>query len=403
MAESLSLNELPWAIPPGESILDILKERGWSRAEFAQRLGCSARDASRLLSGEMLITADTALRLERVTGAKAYFWLNIEAGYRERLARVLAHKDHADWAGWLGRLPLADLKQAGVIPNRRITAKARPGVVAALTRFFGVADLEQWRTCYGGPSGRFRRTRARQTDLGAVACWLRMGEVEAEQMQALHYDRPPRYDRPPHYNKRRFEKALRQIRRLTVLPAAEFDQRLGDLCLEAGVRLVHVEALASARAGGVARWLTPRSALIQLSLHGATNDRFWFTFFHEAAHILLHAGAKQAIYLDDPGNPRAASDSRQEKEADRWAAEMLIPRKHNERLRQLRTEEDVRAFAQDINIHPGIVVGRMQHEKRLPASSPLNRLKETVALPCGRHWLAAHGWREAPTKYVFIP
>ncbi len=401
MAERLPLNELPRPVPPGASVLDDLAERGWSRAEFARRMGCSVREASRLLSGKAPVTEETALKLERVVGSTARFWLNMEASYRKRLARAQAHKDRARWTGWLGRLPLADLKQAGIIPNRRITEKARPGLVQNLLRFFGVADPQQWEARYGALAGRFRRTRGRQTDLGAVACWLRMGEVEAEQMQALHYDRPPCYDRPPHYNKRRFEKALRQIRRLTVLPPEEFDQRLGDLCLEAGVRLVHVEALASARAGGVARWLTPRSALIQLSLHGATNDRFWFTFFHEAAHILLHAGAKQAIYLDDPGNPRAGSDSRREKEADRWAAEMLIPSKHNERLQGLRTEEDVRAFARDVNIHPGVVVGRLQHEKRLPASSSLNRLKETVALPCGRHWLAAHGWREAPTKYVF--
>ena len=75
------------------------------------------------------------------------------------------------------------------------------------------------------------------------------------------------------------------------------------LLLEAGVLLVLVPAIPRAHVSGVARWLSPVRPLIQLSLYGKTNDKFWFSFFHEAAHILLHASSKEdkkSIFLDDP-------------------------------------------------------------------------------------------------------
>ena len=64
-----------WASPPGDLIEEVLEERGWSRAELAQRLAFSAKHVNELLKGRAPITADTAERLERVLGHGAGFWL----------------------------------------------------------------------------------------------------------------------------------------------------------------------------------------------------------------------------------------------------------------------------------------------------------------------------------------
>lgn len=77
-----------WASPPGDTIVDLMEERGWTRVELATRLGFSAGYLNRLLKGNISITQDCALRLERVLGSTANFWLNREANYRERLARL---------------------------------------------------------------------------------------------------------------------------------------------------------------------------------------------------------------------------------------------------------------------------------------------------------------------------
>ncbi|MEY4918817.1 MAG: hypothetical protein RL616_2730 [Verrucomicrobiota bacterium] len=148
--------------------------------------------------------------------------------------------------------------------------------------------------------------------------------------------------------------------KLVASPATEL-RRLLD---EAGVALVLIPALPRAHVAGVARWLNPHRPLIQLSLYGKTNDKFWFTFFHEAAHVLLHSQEKKAVFLDDPGT--AGSDSLEEQQANAWARDFLIPPEHAEALRSLpKSKVAVTDFATRIGIHPGIVVGRLQFDRRI--------------------------------------
>jgi HTH-type transcriptional regulator/antitoxin HigA len=182
--------------------------------------------------------------------------------------------------------------------------------------------------------------------VGAIAAWIRQGEIKAEQLDC------------PKYSKSKFEKAVREIRSLTVLEPEEFEPRIQKLCWEAGVVFVLVPAIPRAHVSGMARWLNPHKAVIQLSLYGKQNDRFWFTFFHEAAHILLHD--KKDIFLDE-WDGGAVVESEQEKEADCWAREFLIPTRYDEELPLLRSKQAVIEFAKKIDIHPGIVVGRLQH------------------------------------------
>ena len=150
------------------------------------------------------------------------------------------------------------------------------------------------------------------------------------------------------------------MRSLTTLPPEKFEPRLHSLFRQAGVAFVLVPAIPRAHVSGVARWLSATRPLIQLSLYGKTNDKFWFSLFHEAAHILLHAREKKAVYLDDPN--KGHTDAPDEHEANNWSGEFLIPARYQERLAFLRNRTDVCAFAEEIGIHPGIVVGRLQHD-----------------------------------------
>ena len=148
---------------------------------------------------------------------------------------------------------------------------------------------------------------------------------------------------------------------------------------DAGVQFVLVPAIPRAHVSGVARWLSPTRPLIQLSLYGKTNDRFWFSFFHEAAHILLHANGKEdkkSIFLDDPFAEH--SSDKFEREAKAWAGEYLIPANHRLALSCLGSKTAVKNFAQTVGVHPGIVVGRMQYEELIPVSW-MNDLKVRFA------------------------
>ena len=358
-----------WVLPPGESILDIAEERGWTQGELAQRLGYSEKHISQLINGKVPITVDAAQRLERVLGSTMNFWLTLEANYQKHKARLEAAERHAGWVSWLDELPLKDLMRCGAIPKQRVDAQHKPALVEACLRFFGVASPEEWRAHYGGMQVAFRRSRAEQSDVGAISAWLRLGEQQAEKLDV------PKYDRV------RFEKTLRSIRGLTTEAPEVFEPQMRKHLHDAGVLFVLVPAIPRAHVSGVARWLGPTRPLIQLSLYGKSNDKFWFSFFHEAAHILLHAGSKEdrkSVFLDDPN--AAHTDDPREHEANEWAGNWLIPPQHAGRLSALRSAAEIEAFAREIDIHPAIVLGRLQHDGHVPYASALNGLRVSFQL-----------------------
>lgn len=367
MTEQNAPFEPDWILLPGDSIQDLIEERGWTQGELARRLGYTEKHVSQLIHGKVAITMDAAQRLERVLGSSMDFWLNLEANYQKHKARLDAANRCASWVSWLDDLPVRALMGAGAIPKLRVDAKNKPAIVESCLSFFRVASPDDWRSHYGNMAGDFRRSREEQSDVGAISAWLRLGEQKAEALDASRYSR------------KRFEISLREIRSLTSASPETFQPLMRDLLHDAGVLLALVPAIPGAHVSGVARWLGPTRPLIQLSLYGKSNDKFWFTFFHEAAHLLLHADdseKKNSIFLDDPN--ASPSSNRYELEANQWARDFLIPPEHRDTLSGLRTKDSVRAFSKLIGVHPGIVVGRLQHDGIIPVSW-MNELKESFA------------------------
>lgn len=355
-----------WISAPGDTILDLLEERDWTQQQLADRLGFSAKHVNQLIKGKVPLTEDAAIRLQNVLGASVGFWLTREAQYRERAALLDASERNTAMVPWLERFPLKELMDLGVLSRRRVEKKTKPDMVGELLAFFGVASPEQWESQYGKMELAFRRSHEDQADVGAISAWLRLGERAAEQMDGLRYSEV------------RFRDALAEILTLTNLPPEEFGPRLQALLLGAGVAFVVVPALPRSHVSGVARWINPHRPLIQLSLYGKTNDKFWFSFFHEAAHILLHSQQKKTVFLDDPA--KDGSRSKEEQEANAWARDKLIPPNLAAELAELpRTRSAVLSFAGRAKIHPGIVVGRMQHENLIKVNW-LNDLKVSVQL-----------------------
>ena len=108
-----------------------------------------------------------------------------------------------------------------------------------------------------------------------------------------------------------------------------------------------------------------------MSLRYKTNDHFWFTFFHEAGHIILHG--KKQTFIDEI---EPVTKDEQEKEANRFSSNILIP--ENEYIKFIDKGyfdlHDIVQFAGSVGIHPGIVVGCLQHDKKVPFSYH-NKLK----------------------------
>ncbi|MBW8855025.1 MAG: ImmA/IrrE family metallo-endopeptidase, partial [Bradyrhizobium sp.] len=136
------------------------------------------------------------------------------------------------------------------------------------------------------------------------------------------------------------------------------------------------KALPKTRASGASRWLSPRKALIQQSARYLTGDHFWFTFFHECAHLLLHS--RKDTFIDVHSGPGSANP-KQEAEANLWAADFLVPaaamRKFQAKFAG--DEASIVAFAAEHCVAPGIVVGQLQHNGAI-AHRALNHLKERL-------------------------
>ena len=335
-----------WISPPGDTILDILEERDWTQEDFAKRMGYSAKHISQLINGKVSLTQETAMKLERVIGGTARFWLNREIQYRENLHRLEESENLENWVDWLDELPVKELMNSGTIEKVRLSKKNKPDVVDNMLRFFGVASPEEWRLHYKDMAVAFRSAK-REHDIGAVSAWLRLGEIVAE-----HADIPA-------YNASKFKRAIKEIRKLTIKSHYEFKEEMQRLCHDSGVSLIFVPAIPGAHVSGAARWLNPHKPIIQLSLYGKTNDKFWFSFFHEAVHILKHG--KDAVFLDDSLDTNN-NDSSEEIEANTLASEILIPPKYSKMLPELNSKSAVKEFSDMIGIHPGIVVGRLQYE-----------------------------------------
>ena len=350
-----------WVSPPGDTILDLLEERGWTQQQLADRLGYSLKHVNQLIKAKVPLTENAAMRLQNVLGASVGFWLTREAQFRERVAVLDAAERQTTMVPWLERFPIKEMMDIGVLPKRRMDAKSKPALVGELLGFFGVASPDQWDSQYGCMELAFRRSREDQADVAAISVWLRMGERMAEKLDG------------PAYDEARLKAALTEVRKLTCQTPQEFQPRMQRLLHEAGVAFVLVPALPRTHVSGVARWLHARRPLIQLSLYGKQNDRFWFSFFHEAAHILLHSQQKKSVFLDDPS--KGESSSKEEKEANAWARDFLIAPDAAATLAELpKAKFAVTEFARSTGVHPGIVVGRMQHDGLLDVKW-LNDLK----------------------------
>jgi HTH-type transcriptional regulator / antitoxin HigA len=350
-----------YAVAPGDSLRDTLRERGMTQADLAARTGLSIKHINQIAQGIAPITAETSLLFERAMDVPARTWNALESLYRERLARRDSRVELAKDAEWLEHLPLKELIRRG-----KVTAGAgKAQQVEEVCRFFGVADRERWRKLWLTPFVSFRQSTSFAADSGAVATWLRLGELEASLIDTEPFDA------------RTFREALADIRGLTIKDPKRALKQLTAICANAGVAVIFLPDIGKTRASGAARWLTPTKALILLSDRYKTDDHFWFSFFHEAGHLLLHSKKETFVSKDEKQSKQEALTKQEEQEANAFAANQLIPRRCESQLPLLRTDADVEEFAQELGIAPGIVVGRLHNDGHWDWSKG-NRLREPV-------------------------
>jgi plasmid maintenance system antidote protein VapI/Zn-dependent peptidase ImmA (M78 family) len=338
-----------WTSAPGETIRDILELRGFSIAAFAQLMEQPVDRLLDLLEGRTPITIAIARKLSSVLGASVEFWMARDFEFREDRSRLAS-----DRTNWLTELPKADMVKFGWIQEPRSELD-----LETYLDFFGVRTLSEWNHKYSRIEqlAAFRTSKTLESRPVAVAAWLRQGEIESDAIVTSAWDRE------------RFALSLPAIRQLTIQKdPSVFIPRLQTVCAENGVAVVLVRFPTGCRASGAARFVGDKP-VIQLSFRYLANDQFWFTFFHEAAHLLLHS--QNDLFIDGVGGARTVEEA----EADLFAAMALVPEQFRSQMLEMPiTPRDILRFARKVRVAPGIIVGQLQHAKRI-GPNQFNHLK----------------------------
>jgi HTH-type transcriptional regulator/antitoxin HigA len=353
--------EPDWLSAPGGTIVDVMEERGMSSKELAGLLGYSLERTEKLITGKEAITRDVAALLAERVGGSQKFWLSRENNYRNEVARLQSSGSVIAAKAWLDEIPLKDMQKLGWIPSH---TRIEDNVDACL-EFFRVRNVKEWRSKYSQFLSlvSFRTSPTHKSEPGSVISWLRYGEIKSEEISCRAW------------NATKFERSLISMRRLTrKKDPSIFVPELRRLCAENGVALVIARGPAGCRASGATRFLNAQKAMILMSFRYLADDQFWFTFFHEAGHLLMHS--QKAVFLEDGSD----ASLKEEHEANLFAQNILIPPEVRAEFISLKPSKDaIMKFAVKIGISRGIVVGQLQHHGRLEPSQ-LNFLKRRYSV-----------------------
>lgn len=335
------------ATPPGATIREQLKDRGMSQKEFAARMDLSEKHVSKLINGEVQLTPEVAVRLETVLGVPAKFWNNLEAIYREKLLKIEAENFMDEDEALAQQFPYSEMAKYGWIQGTRDPKEK----VVYLRQYFGVVRLALLGNEQITKIACRRLAITDKADLALMA-WAQEARILAREIQTAPIDI------------KGLIAGIPQIRKMTVKDPDEFCPKVKKILADCGIALVFLPHLKGSFLQG-ASFLDGNKIVVGLTARGKDADKFWFSLFHELAHIVLgHIGKTNGTTDQD------------EKDADNWSGNTMINSTDFASFKNRRdySEKSVLVFAREQEIAPGIVVGRMQREGMIKYSM-LNNLK----------------------------
>ena len=348
--------KISFVFHPSYYIQEYLDEIQMTQDEFAKRLGITGKQVSLLLKEEANITADIAYKLSKLLGTSVELWLTLQAKYDafkiEEEQEELFEEEKKVYK-MIDRKFLLNLNI--IDKNDKINecvAKLRhASMVSSLTIHYKNDICCSYRTAV-----------EKEETIENVVCrnvWVSIANSLAMKENVSLFNEQKLIDNIPY------------MRSMTLMKPEEFYPKLKSLLSECGVSLVILPSLKNSNINGVVKWYNSnKNVMMALNTRGAYNDKFWFSFFHELKHVLQKV--KRKMIVNDSVNK--VIDGILEYEADKFARDTLIDDNLFAKLNNY-SEYSIIAFAKKINIHPGIVVGRLQKDGKIKYSQ-FNYLKE---------------------------
>ncbi len=326
---------------PGDLIKHLLTERGWTQDDLAAIMSRSRQSVNGLISGKVELTPETAKALSRAFDNNFDTWWMLEGKYRESLLENPIPTD-AKRLSILKLAPIKHMQDRGWISSDKTLDELEP----ELKDYYETDDLEK---DFEVPMS-FKRT-VKQADLNRPElAWAFRVKHLASMLPAGKYQD---INMAP---------MLLELRGLAAKSKAV--HKIPDLLKSYGVRFVIVEPLPRAKIDGAAFWLDEDSPVVSLSARFDNIGSFWFALLHECIHIKY----RDRFSLDTNLDAFHSTDEHEIRANDE-ASELLIPRLKLEafmnRWRPYYSAARINNFATQIGIHPGIIVGQLQHRKEI--------------------------------------
>lgn len=345
-------------VKPGQIMARELEARGWSQKDLAEIMGRPIQAINEIVGGSKQITPNTAHELAQVFGTSPEFWMNLETNYR--LHQAQKESDSSDIPRRSKVYSLAPVKE--LIKRAWIKPPASVGdLEKSVCAFLEISSPDKEPEFEVAVSRRHSVERG-PVDAAQIAMLKRAKHLVASQKVA-------RFDR------KKFRTAIPQL--LGCAKDMQSVAKVPKLLKDLGVRFAIVPSLPQSFLDG-ATFNLDGNPVIVLSLRYDRIDNFWFTFMHEIRHV--YAGHRGIFVNNDLDQ---GSGSAEEKDADDSAQDWLIDADRYKAFvnaaRPYFSRQSIVKFSQDIGRHPGIVLGRLHHEKTVPYSH-LRPMLEKVKL-----------------------
>ncbi|MEO8838836.1 MAG: HigA family addiction module antitoxin [Herbaspirillum sp.] len=329
---------------PGEFLREELSARDWSQQELADILGRPPRLVSELISGKRAITPETARGLAEAFGTSAEYWMGLESQYQLSKVKVVDNQV-ARKARLYGKFPVREMLRRGWIRS----SESIDVLEQRFCEFFGISDMAAQPTL----THYAKKTDANMDATSLQLAWLfRVRGMAVQQVIPL-------------YSRGKLLAAVEDLK--VLLLASEETIHVPRILAEAGVRLVFVEPVAGSRLDGACFWLDNNRPVIGMTLRYDRIDNFWFVLRHEIEHVLREDGQAEGYpIIDSDVGDETKALSECEMIANAAGADFCVPTSQLEnfvaRIQPYFSEQKVLAFAQRINVHPGLVVGQLQRK-----------------------------------------
>lgn len=328
------------AFHPGYYIKEIVDGSGLTQEDFAKRLDTTPKNLSLLIRGEQSLSIDIAMKLSRMIGTSVNYWLNLQNVYDSLIAEFKSEKElieerkifeYFDYKYFRDNYGLPDL------------SRHRNEQIKALRMFLNVATL----TVLGkrDMAVSFRSSAEGLTEAGTVKAntMVQIATNKALKIEA------------PRYNKKKFKEAVEYALTLTT-NHDNFYQLIRKSFLESGVIFVILPNIAGSKTNGATKKIGD-NIMLMVNDRRLNADSFWFTLFHEIGHIIN----------GDYGISFEKEDGEREEAANKFAEDSLIPiQQYQDFVEKGQFDlQSIKNFADSINRDPGIVLGRLQNDRKV--------------------------------------